>query len=114
MIDQNKTMVADRLVREKERQLITQLSRTSAWSLSQKGLCFIVNEAKLFFQHGEWLPGYLGIQEPTLYCAKVASGLLPKWSVKPLPESTARQARIWWGRMSIQQHTSDQVKKEGF
>jgi len=38
MIDQNKTIVADRLVREKERQLITQLSRTSAWNLEQQGL----------------------------------------------------------------------------
>lgn len=38
MIDQNRTVVADRLVREKERQLITQLSRTSAWNLERQGL----------------------------------------------------------------------------
>ena len=38
MANQLKTTLEDRLVREKERQFITQLSRTSAFILEKKGL----------------------------------------------------------------------------
>lgn len=38
MLDQNKTVQIDRLVKEPERKSITSISRVQAWKLEQKGL----------------------------------------------------------------------------